>query len=94
MWSRSGSGRLVTQCHVLERDDTLSTTEQPERSKQHDKRGQHALSRCPIDLRITLAGLAIEFWRTTDEFKPSHGANYDVHDRWFAVQSSTNRSAA
>jgi hypothetical protein len=48
--------QLVTQCHVLERDGSVSTTEQPERSKQHDKRGQHALSCRPIDLRIKLAG--------------------------------------
>jgi hypothetical protein len=44
--------QLLTQRHVLERDGSVSTTEQPERSKQHDKRGQHALSCRPIDLRI------------------------------------------
>jgi hypothetical protein len=28
--------QLLTQRHVLERDGSVSTTEQPERSKQHD----------------------------------------------------------
>ena len=36
------NGQLMTQRHVLERDGSVSTTEQPERSKQHDTRGQHA----------------------------------------------------
>jgi hypothetical protein len=31
----------------------VSTTEQPERSKQHDERGQHALSCRPIELEST-----------------------------------------
>ncbi len=31
--------KLLTQRHVLERDGSVSTTEQPERSKQNDKRG-------------------------------------------------------
>jgi hypothetical protein len=46
------NGQLLTPRHVLERDGSVSTTEQAERSKQHDKRGQHALSCRPIDLRI------------------------------------------
>ena len=51
--------QLLTQRHVLERDGSVSTTEQPERSKQNDKRGQHALSCRPIDLRINRRG-----WRS------------------------------
>jgi len=35
-------GQLLTQRHVLERDDPVSATDQPERSEQYDKRGQHA----------------------------------------------------
>ena len=53
------NGQLLTQRHVLERDGSVSTTEQPERSKQNDKRGQHALSCGPIDLRINRRG-----WRS------------------------------
>src|SRR5713226_4369757 len=52
--------QLLTQRHVLERDGSVSITEQPERSKQHDKRGQHALSGRPIDLRINRRG-----WRSS-----------------------------
>src|SRR5439155_18469441 len=37
-------GHLLTQRQVLERDGSVSTTEQPERSKHYNKRGQHALS--------------------------------------------------
>jgi hypothetical protein len=48
----SEDGQLLTQRHVLERDGSVSTTEQPERSKQNHKRGQHALSCRPIDRRI------------------------------------------
>jgi hypothetical protein len=51
--------QLLTQRHVLERDGSVSTTEQPERSKQNDKRSQHALSCRPIDLRINRRG-----WRS------------------------------
>jgi hypothetical protein len=40
----------LTQRHVLERDGSVSATEQPERSKPNDKRGRHALSCRPIDL--------------------------------------------
>jgi hypothetical protein len=36
--------QLLTQRHVLERDGSVSTTEQPERSEQNDQRGQHAPS--------------------------------------------------
>jgi hypothetical protein len=46
------NGQLLTQRNVLERDGSVSTAEQPERSKQHHKRGQHSLSCRPIDLRI------------------------------------------
>jgi hypothetical protein len=35
-------GHLLTQRHVLERDGSVSATEQPERSEQNDKRGQPA----------------------------------------------------
>jgi len=42
--------QLLTQRHVLARDGSMTTTEQPERSKQNEKRGQHALSCRPIDL--------------------------------------------
>src|SRR5580704_1533778 len=45
-------GQLLTQRQVLERYGSVSTTEQPERSKQYDKRGQHALSCRAITLRI------------------------------------------
>ena len=38
------NGQLLTQRHVLEHDGSVATTEQPERSKQNDKRGQHPLS--------------------------------------------------
>ena len=48
----------------------MSTTEQPEHSKQHDTRGQHALSCRPIDLRST-GGLAIKFWRPTGNVQVS-----------------------
>jgi hypothetical protein len=51
--------QLLTQRHVLERDGSVFTTEQPERSKQNEKRGQHALSCRPIDLRINRRG-----WRS------------------------------
>ena len=57
--------QLLTQRDVLERDGSVSTTEQPERPKQHDKRGQQALSCRPIELRINWRGLAIRFWRPT-----------------------------
>jgi hypothetical protein len=46
------NGQLLTQRHVLERDGSVTTTEQSERSKQNDNRGQHALSCRPIDPRI------------------------------------------
>jgi hypothetical protein len=36
--------QLLTQRHVLERDGSVSTTDQPERSEQNDKRGQHSPS--------------------------------------------------
>ena len=48
--------QLLTQRHVLERDGSVSTTEQPECSKENDKRGQHALSCRPIDLRLKRRG--------------------------------------
>jgi hypothetical protein len=35
-------GQLLTQRHVLERDGSVSATDQPERSEQDDKRDQHA----------------------------------------------------
>ena len=44
--------QLLTQRHVLERDGSVSTTEQSEHSKKADERGQHALSCRPIVLRI------------------------------------------
>jgi hypothetical protein len=51
--------QLLSHRHVLERDDSMTTTDQPERSKQDDKSGQHALSCRPIDLRINRWG-----WRS------------------------------
>ena len=41
------NGQLLTQRHVLARDGSVSTTEQPDRSTQNEKRGEHALSRRP-----------------------------------------------
>src|SRR5258708_4315040 len=49
-------GYLLTQRQVLERDSSVSTTEQPQRSKQYDKRGQHALSWRAIGLESTGVG--------------------------------------
>ncbi len=50
------NGQLLTQRQVLERDGSVSRTEQPECSKENDKRGQHALSCRPIDLRLNRRG--------------------------------------
>src|SRR5437867_396274 len=47
--------QLLTERQVLERDGSVSTTEQPERSKQTNKLSQHALSCRSIDLRSTSA---------------------------------------
>jgi hypothetical protein len=52
-------GQLLTQRHVLECGGPVSATDQPERSKQHDNRSQHALSCRAIDLRINWRG-----WRS------------------------------
>src|SRR5437762_2699144 len=47
------------KCRMSVRTAPVSTTEQPERWKQNDKRSQHALSCRPIDLRINRRG-----WRS------------------------------
>jgi hypothetical protein len=39
-------GQLLTECQILERDRSVSTADQRERSKRDDKRSQHELS-CP-----------------------------------------------
>jgi hypothetical protein len=39
-------GQLLTECQILERDRSVSTADQPERSKPDDERSQHELS-CP-----------------------------------------------
>jgi hypothetical protein len=49
----SENPQLLTQCHVFKRDGSVTTTEQPERTKQNDQRGQHALSCRPIELEST-----------------------------------------
>ena len=39
-------GQLLTECQILERDRSVSTADQRERSKRDDERSQHELS-CP-----------------------------------------------
>jgi len=39
--SATKNGQLLPQRQVLERDGSVSATDQPERSEQYDKRGQH-----------------------------------------------------
>ena len=51
--------QLLTEGHVLKRDGAVSVTDQPERSEQYDKRGQHASSCRAIDQRINRRG-----WRS------------------------------
>ena len=49
-------GQLLTECQILERDRSVSTADQRERSKRDDERSQHELS-CPaISHRINRGG--------------------------------------
>jgi hypothetical protein len=48
--------QLLTECQILEGDRSVSTADQPQRSKRDDERCQHELS-CPaITHRINRAG--------------------------------------
>ena len=47
----SENPQLLTQRHVLERDGPVTTTEQPERSKQNDKRCHHGENQ-PVGLAM------------------------------------------
>jgi hypothetical protein len=69
--------QLLTQRQVLERDGSVSTTKQPERSKQNDKRRQHALSCRPIDLRINRRG-----WRSGSGEPQPWKRRTDEFDAW------------
>ena len=48
--------QLLAEGHVLKRDGAVSATDQPERSEQYDKRGQHAVSCRAINHRINRRG--------------------------------------
>jgi len=45
-------GQLLTECQILERDRSVSTADQRERSKRDDERSQHELSCAAISHRI------------------------------------------
>ena len=52
-------GQLLTECQILERDRSVSTADQREKSKRDDERSQHRLSCLAINHWINGRGLIL-----------------------------------